>query len=102
MTQNKLQNNGSASGGTNQQEWRGYTLEELRYQRALAAIRCEIGNEKLKSSVANVQNGIKSNGLRSVFFSSNVLSGLKFADYLILGFKLSRLVSKLWKRSSRK
>lgn len=101
MTQNKLQNSG-ASGGTSQPEWRGYTLEELRYQRALAAIRCEIGSEKLKSSVANIQNGVKNNGLRSLFFSSNVLSGLKFADYLILGFKLSRLVSKLWKRSSRK
>ena len=71
MTQNKLQNSGSASGGTNQQEWRGYTLEELRYQRALAAIRCEIGNEKLKSSVASVQNGIKNNGIKRLINLSN-------------------------------
>lgn len=97
MTLQTQSNTAPKSGVEN--AWKGYSLEELRYRRALAAIKCEIGNEKVRSSVAELKMGVRNNGLRSFFFGKDLLGSLKLVDYLIIGFKLSKLVSKVWKKS---
>ena len=38
-------------------EWKGYSFEELRYQRALVTIKCEIEKEKLLATVNQLKQG---------------------------------------------
>ena len=33
--------------------WKGYSFEELRYQRALTTIKCEIEKEKINAIITN-------------------------------------------------
>ena len=71
-------------------EWRGMTLEELRRARGKALVRREVGRATMQYSLDNVKDNVASNGVRALMFSPGTVSGLKTADYLLLGFKVTR------------
>lgn len=79
-------------------EWSGYTLAELQYRRAVILAKKEIHREKLQHSITSILSedttptGIAGNIFGSLVGHKNML------DYLLLGFKLSRKISKVWKR----
>ncbi len=80
--------------------WKGYSFDELRYQRALTTIKCEMEKEKLMSVVtAAKQGGLaffskgKSHGLLN-----KMLGALDFADYSFLAFKIGRKLYKIFGR----
>lgn len=80
--------------------WKGYNFDELRYQRALTVIKCEMEKEKLKGVADAVKQGgfplIGSVNRHSLF--NKMLGALDFADYSFLAFKLGRKLHKLFSR----
>lgn len=77
-----------------QEVFKGFTLNELKYQRALTAVKKEYAREKMLRSINGLRN-------RSAFgenkfskfknaggFLSRALTGLNYADYAMLGFSL--------------
>jgi hypothetical protein len=80
------------------ENWSGMTLDELRYRRALSLVKLEAGKGKMANTVDALRNHVSDNGIRGLLFSNNMLHQLKTVDYLILGFKASRLLARLWRR----
>ena len=77
------------------EKWEGLTLDELRYRRAKMAIKAEMGTAKMMSMLTNTQNNVKNNGLRQLLFNNNLVSGLKFVDYLVIGFQITRWLTRI-------
>ena len=85
--------NPNINGGTLPDEsgdWQGMTLEQLRRARAKALVRREVGRATMQYSLDNVKDNVSSNGIRALMFSSDTVSHLKTADYVLLGFRLTR------------
>ncbi|MGM9815711.1 MAG: hypothetical protein ACI304_01465 [Lepagella sp.] len=82
----------------------GYTIEELRYQRAILAIRKEFAKEKLLESVKGLNPAHRSSGDKALSGSGkyslisklagNALRGLKAFDYVVLGLSVAGVVRK--------
>ena len=76
-------------------DFKGYTLDELRYQRALVLLKREFLKEKAMEEVKEVKSRIPVlNGKSPLDTMSpsgilgSVVKGLNYADYLMLGFSL--------------
>ena len=76
-------------------EWQGMTLEQLRRARAKALVRREVGRATMQYSIDNVKDNVSNNGIRALMFSPGTVSQLKTADYVLLGFKLTRWLMNL-------
>ena len=81
-------------------EWKGMTLEQLRRARAKALVRREVGRATMQYSLDNVKDNVSNNGVRALMFSPSTVSHLKTADYVVLGFKLTRWLMSM--RSNRR
>lgn len=84
------------------QEFKGYTMEELRYQRAMMALRKEFCKAKVLESLHKVRPGKKS-GVDSAGspkfatatrIASKLLSNLNTLDYVLMGISLFGTVKK--------
>jgi hypothetical protein len=84
-----------------QNEWKGYTLDELRYRRALSLVKREIGRNQLMNSVNDVKTRVSDNGIRGLMANNSLMKKMKLTDYVLLGFKLSNVFYKLWRRNKR-
>lgn len=85
-------------------KFKGYTLEEIRYQRALVTLQKEFCKNKLNRNLRNIQ---KSNPFNSASSAANslpgkvgliagkVLSGLNYLDYAMIGFSMFGTVRKV-------
>ena len=71
-------------------EWQGMTLEQLRRARAKALVRREVGRTTMQYSLDNVKDNVSNNGIRALMFSADTVNHLKTADYVLLGFRLTR------------
>lgn len=72
------------------EDWQGMTLEQLRRARAKALIRREVGRATMQYSIDGMKDNVSENGLRALMFSPSTVSSLKTADYVLLGFRLTR------------
>lgn len=91
--------------------FKGYTLEELRYQRALVILKKDFCQSKLQRNIDEIK---KSNPLLSPaqsasslpgkfgFVASKVLSGLNYLDYAMLGFSVFSSLRKVYSFFKRK
>ncbi len=88
----------------------GYTLQELRYQRALASLKKEFAKEKAlaglnamkeKTALGRLSGKVSSLG-KAGGLLPKVLSSLNYADYAMLGFSVFGTVRKVWKFFKRK
>lgn len=70
--------------------WRGMTLDELRRARGKALVRREVGRATMQYDIDGVKSNLASNGVRALMFSPGTVTHLKTADYVLLGFKLTR------------
>ena len=100
-TRNKIKSLSPEGKKSSKGEWRGYTLEELRYKRALSVIELEVEKEKMSEFVQSTKDRTSQYGIRGLFGNKKILSRLKFADYLFLGAKLSGFLYKRWKNKRR-
>ena len=71
-------------------DWRGMTLEELRRARGKALVRREVWRATMQYSLDGVKDNVSTNGVRALLFSPDTVSHLKTADYVLLGFRLTR------------
>ena len=86
-----LNTNTNSAAITNESgEWQGMTLEQLRRARAKALVRREVGRATMQYSLDNVKDNVSNNGIRALMFSADTVNHLKTADYVLLGFRLTR------------
>lgn len=91
-----------------EEDFKGYTMEELKYQRALLALKKEYLKEKALHTVAAVKeeipvlNGQSAiSGLQSKGLLGKIFKTLSFADYLLLGvqgLRIGRKIGTMFKR----
>lgn len=92
-----------------EKNFKGYTIEELRYQRALVALQKEFCKSKVLHKVEKIRNrkffdndkgGSKISKIGSL--ATRLLTGLNYLDYVMIGMSLfgsGRKVYKFFKRS---
>ncbi len=98
VTQPKQQPENTTPVSLEQPEWKGMTLEQLRLKRAVALVRREMGKERMSLAVDSMRTRVADNGVRGLLFDNKTISGLKTADYALLGWRLARMVIKLWRK----
>lgn len=82
----------------------GYTLEEIRYQRALVALQKEFCKTKILRNVRNLQktnplspsSAAKSMPGKVGFVATKLISGLNYLDYAMLGFSVFSSARKIY------
>ena len=78
--------------------WNGLTMDELRQRRAKALLRREVGRVQMDHVLGGMRTRVNDNGIRALMFNDTTIGHLKTADYLLLGFKLTRALLKLWRK----
>lgn len=94
-----------------EEDFKGYTLNELRYQRALIMLKREFLKEKaikqtedLRKRIPIVNGKPPLSGVSTQGLMGRVIKGLNYADYLMLGFSIfgaGRKVLSLFKRKKK-
>lgn len=84
-------------------EFRGYTLDEIRYRRALAAMRREYSKEKIINGMTRLRKravfGGKESGVvgKAGSLASKLFSGLNYIDYAMVGFTAFSAIKKVFR-----
>ena len=76
----------------NDPQWKGYTLDELRYQRALVSARVEIQKERIVAEVEKIREGAGFTGSGSIW--GRMFSSLSYVEYAILAYRLINRLSR--------
>ena len=79
-----------------EKEFKGYTLDDIRFQRALVTLEAELCKAKILKSVENIQQmnplspGYKSSSKmgKAGSIAMKMISGLNYLDYIMLGFSV--------------
>ena len=85
--------------GLQPEKWKGYTIDEIQYQKALVLLRLEMQKERL-ASVRNGSAAFMSGRFGKVL--SAVSSHKNIFAYLFAGYKLYTLISRLRQNLKRK
>ena len=76
--------------------WKGYTLDELRYQRAFALAHLEIEKERITSGLKQMyQSSPMGSGKGLV---SKMIGGLNYVDYAVLAFRFGKRIYRIFKK----
>lgn len=75
--------------------WKGYTLDELRFQRMLALAKIEIEKDQLSHQM----NSLSKFGGFGGPIMSKLTSALSYVDYVVVAFRVIRTISKMVKRN---
>lgn len=88
--------------------FKGYTLQELRYQRAMVALHKEFCRSKLTNGFNRIRNRSFLNGVRGASSGGSwigkFMSGLNVIDYIVLSISIFSSIRKflsLFKRKKR-
>lgn len=86
-----------------EKEFKGYTIEEIRFQRALVAMEAEFCKTKMSKSWDNIQNlnplmpGNKTSITgRAGQLALKMINGLNYLDYALLGISLFKGTKKVF------
>lgn len=71
-------------------DWKGMTLEDLKRARGKALVRREVGRAAMQYNIDGLKTNVANNGVRALMFTPDTISHLKTADYVLLGFRLTR------------
>lgn len=75
--------------------WRGYTLDELRYERVIALTRIEIEKAKMLDAAEQTRDSLPLIG-RSA--ATSMIRSISLLDYVILAVKLYRKIAPLFRK----
>lgn len=75
-------------------DWKGYTLDEIRFQRLVALAKAEIGKTYMTSQVKNMTS---SHLIKSPMVSK-LAGALNYFDYAMLAYRLIRSLSRTFKK----
>ena len=85
-------------------EWKGYTFNEIKYQRALVTIKSEIEKEKLISTFSSIKQSkisvVGAGGNNPLL--NKVLGALDIVDYSFMAFKLGRKLYSIFSKLRKK
>lgn len=102
-------NNDTGKKPEDNNKFNGYTLEDLRYQRALIALKKEFSKAKTINSVTKLKkkNPLTDNKTLSLpgkigGMATRLLTGLNYVDYAMLGFSLFKSGKKIYSFFRRK
>lgn len=75
-------------------DWKGYTLEQIRFQRLVALAKAEIGKTYMTTQVKDMTSGhlIKSPMV------TKIAGALNYFDYAMLAYRLFRSLSRTFKK----
>lgn len=79
-------------------DWKGYSLDELRYMRAYTAARLEINRDRIHRNFANVKN-VGAFPAKGIF--GKILGTLSYLDIAIMAFRVGGKVFKTVRRLRR-
>jgi len=77
-----------------QENWNGYSLDELKYRRAYLAARCELEKERLRHNVSTIKGHTGTSAMSMV---RRVSTGIPMLNYSILAFSIGKRAWKLMK-----
>lgn len=81
---------------TDPKPWKGYTIDELRYQQAYTAVRMQIDRQKLMSTASQMKGGMST--FKGAGLIGRLLSNLSYIDYAFMAFRIGRQVFRLFRR----
>lgn len=76
-------------------KWKGYTLDELRYRRALTCVAIEIEKDRIGRTVSGIVPQALKTRSSGTSMLSKALGALSYVDYAILGWKLFKKIKSL-------
>lgn len=79
-------------------EWKGYTLSQLEYRRALTLARIEMQKEQFSRDYSRVRMG---NFSMEPSGFSRALGAMNYLDYAIMAFKVIKKIVPLFRRNRR-
>lgn len=77
-------------------EWKGLTLEDIRYRRAINHVKMEIEKERLMSETSQLV-GNTTQGLFSSSMARKLFSGFSYLNYGVLAFQVFRQFQKVYR-----
>lgn len=78
---------------------KGLNFNELKYRRAAALVKLEVSKAQMANSVEQLRERTSTQGIRGLMTTSSLsLKRLKTADYIFMGYKLSNLLYRMWRR----
>lgn len=77
-------------------EWKGLTLEDIRYRRAINHVRMEIEKERLMAEASQLMGGA-SRGLFNSPMARKMFSGFSYIDYGVLAFQVFKQVKRIYR-----
>lgn len=106
------ENKNTPATAVKDEKFKGYSIEELRYQRALLALRKEFCKSKVLNSIDKIKNPYRSSGESGKGFlgkagkvagiAGKILSNLNIIDYAMVGASLFGSGKKIYKLIRRK
>lgn len=93
--------------------WKGYTLDELRYERLLNMARIEIENERMMHRIKLMYPGGKADNSSTVSAATSLLGSntgnivkkmlgaLNYFDYALIAFRVGKQIVNTFKRFKR-
>lgn len=79
-------------------EWGGYTMDELAYRKVLTMARIEMTKERMTGDFDRVKKG---NVLLSGSWFSRLMKVVDFTDVAVIGFTLWRKISPIFSRKKK-
>lgn len=79
---------------TREDEWQGYTLDQLRFRRMVAMAKAEIGKSHLEAQAKQMAGG----SLMKSPMLSKLAGALSYIDYAMLAFRLGRTLFRVFKK----
>ncbi len=75
--------------------FKGYTIDELRYHRAMTLARCEVAKTHAMDSLSAVGGSIVNDqtAKRNVF--GRIVQGIDYVDYTVMGYRVWKKISKI-------
>ncbi len=73
------------------EQWGGYTLDEIRFQRAYTLARLEIEKNRIRSHISTMQSNLVPQG-RGGSFLLKLFGAFSYFDYAVLAFKLVKAI----------
>jgi hypothetical protein len=83
-------------------KWRGYTIDELRYRRALNQVKTEIARERIVAGASTFTNFSAKGMLPRHKFWGKVLSGFSMLDYAVLAYQGARRIVGIYRLFKKK
>lgn len=87
-----------------EKKFKGYTMDELRYQRAMIALQKEFAKQRISHRVRNLKHYsiFSKNSSKVGNVATKLLSGVSYIDYALIGYSLFNSGRKIFSIFSKK